>query len=183
MNELGRRLTSPTNELGRRHEPWDWQLVHIFIGWAPEATHWWRMTPYIRVLFFYYYLFWLPPQTGASKIGKLYNNITASNNITHISSNPQYSLRQAKAKQVRQLYRSWHKRNQNQNYSKRKQRTTTTLRCCRWILPSGWRGRRRSCIPARRLVVIPSCPERHGFDQSQIGQPIYLSVTDPNRRI
>jgi hypothetical protein len=69
-----------------------------YIYGAAEATR--------EFYFFTTVCFGYHPGQRASKTGKLYSNITHNSNTTHMSSNPQYSLRQAKAKQVGQLYRS-----------------------------------------------------------------------------
>jgi hypothetical protein len=113
------------NIVGRGARAGIWQ-VDPYIHW-PHLIR----TPYIRQLtdecksfiVFTTTCFGCLPRWGASKIGKLYNNMTHNNDIYdttsishtydqihnivyhNISSNPQYSLPQAK--QVQQLYSSW----------------------------------------------------------------------------
>jgi hypothetical protein len=79
------------------------------------------LTDEYKRFIFYYCVFWLPPRMGSLQNSQTIqhfthnNNMTDNSNITHISSNPQYSSRQAKKFNN---YIVHDKRNKNRNYGK-----------------------------------------------------------------
>jgi hypothetical protein len=103
------------------------------------------------------------PEWGVSKTSKLYNishktiiwRTIAISHTYHQIHNIVYDKQNKFDNYI--VHNKW---NENQNYGKRKQRMTTAPCRCRWILLSGSRGCRQSCIPSCCLVIL-SRPERH----------------------